>query len=250
MRFISIIGLITLSLFLHNEDMLKVCFYWVLILLLEGNIKRLPPINIIPYFIRMTMYFVIYGIPSFVEYIVGDKVIRKPNNSLVIIGCIVALFAFGAWLFLNRKILKVYFSKESIANTVYFEKHVLVLHIYNNIGAAFFEELFFRKYLLSVNISILIMLPISIILFFLSHWCLPWGASFTKRDTANQLFLAIVNGVLFLLTQSIIPCILLHLSLNMIQVVRLFLQLDRWHIRKSEYDKHLEDTVYDELTLQ
>lgn len=250
LRLLSFAALSALSLLIRSWEMERICLYWIIILFIEGNIKRITPLNKVFYFIRITLYFGIYGIPVFICYIKGkENTIAIQNTISIVIGVVIAFSVFLIWGIINRRALKLLLSRESVANTQYVDKHVIIFQIYNLIGAAFFEELFFRKYLLSTDISPIIMLPCSIILFFLSHYCLPWGDSFGKKDMSTQIGIGTCNGILYLITHSLIPCILLHLCINSAQIAFLALQFDRWHIRRQQYDKYLYESTYKELDL-
>ena len=251
LRFLSFASLIALSLLIRSWEMVRICLYWIIILFVEGNIKRITPRSKMLYFIRITLYFGIYGIPVFIYSIREEEnIIVIQDKKSIMLGVVIAFSVFLIWSFMNMRALRLLLSKESVANTKYVDRHVIIFQIYNLIGAAFFEELFFRKYLLSTDISPIIMLPCSTILFFLSHYSLPWGDSFGKKDMITQIGIGMCNGAIFLITKSAIPCILSHLCVNSVQIALLSLQFDRWHIRRQQYDKYLYGSVYKELDLK
>ena len=136
--------------------------------------------------------------------------------------------------------------------TKFIKKSYIYLRLYTIIGAAICEEVFFRGVILSLMAPIYILFPLSTALFILAHWTLPWGGLYKKRDLITEFFISIINGGIYFYSHTIIPGIILHLLINCTTNVDLFLQYDRWHLRKKHYDTialTLEQSIEDDLEI-
>ena len=216
----------------HRVLMFEMC--WPVYLVIFGNIRRLSSASKIQYFIRMTMYFLPFLLPT----IIYNDVFKYIKCSLEYIG--LSLVIFFCWIFLNRKSLKLMFSNEVIAYCQQQDKYTLTLMCYNLIGAAIAEELFFRQFILTLSLPTLHKIFFSITYFFLNHWLLPWSHNFSKKDYITQSVVASINVLLFLVSNSISPCIILHGLINSVQIAHIVKQYDRAYCNKEKYDKLLE----------
>lgn len=219
-------------------------FFWILNFILLGNIRRIQRESYCLYALRMSAYFIQYTFPAI---ICGFSIVW---NIRVAISLVVVAVCFALWCFWNKKLIILMFSKKIIATYSGASKFTLILDIYNRIGAAISEEMFFRYYILSLNIPVILRFSLSVLLFWLSHYLLPWSKDFKKNDYFNQISVGAISAILFLLTNSIILCILLHLLVNMGDIVRAILYFDRQYIHKQRYGELLDSsTCYPELDL-
>ena len=237
-RYFSI--LILIFLYICTNDKLALVFLvsWDIFILLTGNIRHLSVDNRLTYTIRMTLYFLPYALPKVLFVPILFEV-----NSQVLIYCVVAVSVFCTWLLLNLKVFKISLSDSVIAATAKEPKYTLFLRIYTTIGAAITEELFFRSFILSINAPIIILVIISSLYFMLSHYILPWRQVFTRRDHINQIFFGCINSILFILSGSILPSILLHLLVNLITVLKIARIYDRHYIRIDYFNSLMEKNV-------
>lgn len=253
-RLLSVLYLSILYLFIPTFQVFLIGTSWVFIQICMGNVKRVPKTPLVFYLIRMTLYFLPYIVPSVIVRSVAEKpcVVEAANGSVFTIGFAVVLVIYFAWLGCNLKSVRILVSKDYAIGAKYIKKSSVFLMLYTMIGAAICEELFFRKYLLSVDAPMYVMLPTSLCLFVLAHWTLPWGGMYRKNDLINEALIGIVNGVLFLVTKTVIPGMILHLLINLTTNANLFLLYDRWHLRKEYYDQvevASEQIISDELEL-
>lgn len=219
-------------------------FWWCVILVIMGNIRRLSYVNKMIYFVRMTLYFVIFALPSIIE-----KKIAFDINNRITFSLILVIIFFCIWLSFNLKSIKLVLSKQLIAESHKESRYVIILRIYNLLGAAICEEVFFRQYILSEGYPILIVCCISIIYFILSHWLLPWSNRFTKTDFFNQAIFSTMNVFIYIYSESILPCILLHIMMNSINIAKLVRTYDRHYRNVKKYDKLLVINNYPELDI-
>ena len=97
--------------------------------------------------------------------------------------------------------------------------------IYMQAGAAAGEEVFFRGFIIGylyVNGSLafsLFLVALSSILFFMNHFGLKWGASFSLYDCVIQIAFGAVSGALFIFSGSILPGVIMHLIYNSPHIV-------------------------------
>lgn len=236
-RLLSVLYLNVLFLFFPSFQVLLIGTSWVFLQICMGNVKRIPKTPLILYTIRMTLYFLPYIVPSIIVCAVTEKprAIEEIDRSVLLIGFAVVLVVYFFWLWGNLKKIRILVSKEYAIGTKYIKKSSIILMLYTTIGSAICEELFFRKYLLSVDLPIYIMLPTSICLFVLAHWTLPWGGVYNKNDFISEALIGIVNGVLFLVTRTVSLGISLHLLINLTTNANLFVLYDRWHLRPKYY---------------
>lgn len=229
---------------LDNSRFSVLSAWWALLLLIAGNVRRFDSKNKISYFIRITLYFLPYAFPALIAGNLSFSV-----DSRVLYSCAgVALF-FVIWLAFNLKPVKLTLSSQIIAESRKESRYRIILRIYSLVGAAICEELFFRQYILTIDSNILIPGTVSIVYFVLSHWLLPWSRQFSKNDYINQALFGGINVLAFILSGSVIPCMMLHILMNSIGIVRLAREYDRHYIRAEKYDRLLGPEEYPELDL-
>ena len=225
--------------------MLILVISWISLALLFGNIRHLSRGNKVSYTIRMTLYFLPYSVPAILFLSLSVDI-----NLLDLIGCVVALLVYMIWLCLNYKSIKTSLTKEIIARSPKIPKYTIFFRIFNSLGAAICEELFFRAFILSIAAPIVVLIILSTVLFTLSHYLLPWSSGFIKEDYINQTVIGFVCAVMFVVTGSIISCILLHLLMNTPTIIKELRCFDRHYIRKNKYDEITNRQVsMDELAI-
>lgn len=253
-RLLSVLCLSVLYLVFPTFQVFLIGTSWAFIQICMGNVKRIPKTPLVLYSIRMTLYFLPYIVPGIIVRAASKKpfVVEERNGSIFVIGIAVVAVIYFVWVGCNYKKIRILVSKDYAIVTKYIEKSSIFFMLYTMIGAAICEELFFRKYLLSVDAPMYVMLPTSVCLFVLAHWTLPWGGMYRKNDLINEVLIGIVNGVLFLVTKTVILGMILHLLINLTTNANMFLLYDRWHLRKKYYDKvevASEQIISDELEL-
>ncbi len=245
LRTLSVIVLTVIGVVCASRDMLFLAISWSSILVILGNVRRLSRNNKLAYFLRMTLYFLPYAIPSFFVYKPTDNFIQR-----TIICCGVSILVFVLWLCFNYHILRFSFSDIVVAGMKKESKYVLGLRVYNLIGAAICEELFFRYFILSLSLNIVIASIISISLFILSHYLLPWGENYKRKDLLNQFIFGSINIAMFVLSHSVLPCIMMHMFFNSINILKYLKSYERHYIKKDYYDKiQAEKLSYPELDI-
>lgn len=230
-KLLSILILALLFLIVPSAENVNSVIWWCLVLLLLGNIRKLNNRNKISYFCRMSLYFLPYSFPIIME---GKILLNLGNRTYIAIG--LAFLCFFVWLFVNYRSIQLMLSKHVIIEAYKESGYQIFLRIYNFIGAAISEELYFRQYILSLKNPLFINCLISIIYFILAHWLLPWSRKYSKRDFLNQGLIGTVNVFLFIWSKSVIPCIILHLLVNSPNIIRLIKIYDRYYLRPTRYD--------------
>lgn len=206
-----------------------------------GNIRRLSYTNNVTYFIRMTSYFAVYYIPFL---FIRDKVLLcvRFTNRVWVALFFVIMVTFLMFL-IERKEYQIWFSKYAVAALSYKTKYQIILTIYNLIGAVICEEFFFRGYIITMFNRYELKIIISALYFSLSHYLVPWSEGFSKCDYIKQIIIGVVNALLYIYTQSIIPCILMHLACNLSNILLECKRYERHFLKKSMYDKVLQENV-------
>lgn len=244
-RILSIVFLMILSILLKTIELYYFAISWITIILILGNIRRILGHKGIKYFVRMTLYFIPYAIPSF--FIGFDN---SQNYAKILMGSISSLIIGSTIIYLKKDSIKIYFSKDYIVMSPKKDKLIYFLIIYNLIGAVICEELYFRHFLITVLspykfISILL----SGIYFFLGHYILVWGSSFKKSDFFTQFIVGILSGTIYYFTKSIIPSIILHLILNAPNIILQIQCYNRHYCKKEYYDALEEKSIIDDLPI-
>lgn len=246
LRWITVLLLIILCYIFPNGLMGMLLLTWVSIQILLGNIKRISRRRKSLYFVRMTLYFLPYAVPFFMN----EKAYSTESSCRLALSFGLAIGIYALWFFSNYSSIKIMVSKEMIADSNYMDKHIILFLFYSQIGAAVCEELFFRGFILSIDAPMFLLLPASVYLFWLSHWGLEWGDRFSLRNSIEQISIGLFNGLLFCLSGSVLPCVLVHLLINITSNLDLVLKYDRWFFHKDKYDKILpNDSFIDELEL-
>jgi len=241
-RLLSVVTILVLYFWFEDIQIAIFLLSWIVIMLVMGNVRRLPPGKYFLDFTRMTLYFLPLAIPAFIFLEVNLAISVK-----VIPYILIAFLFFFIWFLFNYKKIKFSLSNQIIALSPKTSKFTLGMNIYNLIGAAFSEEIFFRLFLLSLPLPNIILFFLSCSYFILFHYTLPWGNSFKKEDFVNQFVLGALCALLFLFSGSIIPSIFLHILINSIYICRDIRCFDRHHIRRNYYDSLIssEETLND-----
>lgn len=214
-RFASIIFLAICSYIFPTSGFILLMLLWGCALLIIGNVKRIYSENIFVYSLRMSLYFIPYLSPL----LCTPLKIEWTSSKIVYVFFSIVVFVF--WTLINRKKLKILLSPNYYSLSNHYRRRTIILRIWCTIGSAIAEEIFFRQFILSLNCPIPLLLGISIFFFIISHWTLPWGNNFTKEDFINQLVIGTSSALLFLLSGSVLPCIVLHLLFNSVHVINL-----------------------------
>ena len=206
---LSIILCILIDNFFGKDNGL-LSFDWVMLILLVGNIKRIVPKNRLFLYIRCLAYFIIPGLLGLT--LAPIKVEKVSFFKLVI----VIIFMIALLL------IVLHHQKENIISQILrmeiakkrFKLHE-ILYITQVLGSSICEELFFRNGVINCFNIPLIGCFISTIYFPLSHWLLPWGNNYKRKDLINQALLAFINSMVYLWSENILFPILIHIICNL-----------------------------------
>lgn len=244
-RYLSIILSFLVAFILNSNKLHGFAFSWLIIIIVLGNVRRISNDNGFKYFIRMTLYFISYGIPSIL--LLGNS---HKNYDKVLIWAIVGLIVGITANLIKRKQIKVYLSETYVALSKKQDKSQYILMIYNLIGAAICEELYFRRFMIMTFYEYkYIAILFSTIYFLLSHYILIWGSDFQKNDFITQFFIGLISGIIYIFSDSVIPCIILHLMMNFPNIILQFKCYSRHYFKKEYYDKLLEENCEDDLPI-
>lgn len=208
--YLSILVLMIFNVNYHN--LVYFNFIWILYILLTGNILRVPKNRIDFKCVRYILYSILCYITIFFNSM-------KVNLNFNFIEELCA-FLFGMIiLLLERNKYKLMIKKQFILSMPKKEIDEYILKIIQIGYATVGEELLFRCYIMTLPLPMLIKCSISIIYFCLYHYITPWGNLFNSRDLLNQIIVSLLSIVLFLYSNSIVPSIILHLTINSIPML-------------------------------
>lgn len=208
--YLSILALMILNVNYHN--LVYFDFIWILYILLTGNILRIPKNRIDFKCVRYILYSILCYITLFLN---SMKVNLNFNFNEEF-----CAFLFGMIiLLLERNKYRLMINKQFILSIPKKEINEYILKIIQIVYATVGEELLFRCYIMTLPIPMLIKCSISVIYFCLYHYITPWGNLFNSRDLLNQIIVSLLSIILFLYTNSIVPSIILHLTINSIPIL-------------------------------
>lgn len=210
---------------------------WVLIILVSGNIRRIPCKNAFLYFIRISGYFIVDSFPLFLCPNLRKIFVINPQVILwiifaVMIGIIIRIR--------DLKEKKIVFSSFAVATLKHRKKSEIIIYIYGIFGAVFFEEVYFRGFLCNESNFFILRILISVFLFVISHYSLPWSNKFDKNDLFRQFYIGILNCMMLLLSRSIFPCIVLHFMCNLNSIIIEVLRYYRFYVNPEKYNNELQ----------
>ncbi|KAB3529860.1 CPBP family intramembrane glutamic endopeptidase [Alkaliphilus serpentinus] len=187
-------------------------FFWTMIIVFVGNAKRFYSEKNYGLFtvIRRSLYVIPYLLPLLTDFKLDIKC------DYLLFWCSLGLFIGVAFIAPKYKDWRIALSMDIIefsrkSSRVYYYTQVFML-----LGAAISEEIFFRNFIIGYTtqgywyISILL----SCVLFFLNHFGVKWNNGFKKYDYIVQITFALINSILYILSKSILPCIIAHVTYN------------------------------------
>lgn len=206
-RLLSIMSAFILCLAINNYYFL---FTWIIHLLIILNIRRINGKNMVTYALRISGYFAHLGIFSL--FYVKDFSTRNH----VVVSVIIMIFAIAVYFYRHLNEFRVKLSIPSISRATYkYSKSKYITLMYNQIGAAVCEELYFRLLLMKIfNGFQLYSILISAIFFVLFHYTLCWGNRFKTSAYIEQFIFGIVLATIFYLSHNIILSIIVHCIIN------------------------------------
>lgn len=210
----------------------EVVVTWCGIIVLEGNVKRINKNKPLLYFIRMTGYF----LPYLISYLLFRKT-RIILCAHLIVGCMFSVLVFCIWVYAYKNEIKIMLSDQIALDSIKAPKWAFAMRVYSVLGSAICEELYFRGFILELNMPTVAKIMISIIYFSLSHVVLPWGSLYKGKDVLNQLLIGSCSVVAFYIGKSIIPCVLLHLLINSITAIKHIKAYDRHYVHVRKYER-------------
>lgn len=183
---------------------------WILHLLVILNIRRIGGKNVLTYFIRVSGYFMHLGMFSLLYNrvkIVNDKI----GISLIIM--VISLIIYFYSHFNEFRIKLSIFNISRM--TIKYSKSKYLTLMYNQVGAAICEELYFRFLIIELfeklnYFSILI----SAVYFVLFHYTLNWGSKFKIREYMEQFIIGLILSTIYYLSKNIFLPILMHSLIN------------------------------------
>jgi len=216
--------------------------FWVVVILLYGNAKRVSSKTHTNAF--MVIRRLVFIVPLFLPILVVNF-----SMHYFISFHLWYLFASAALglAFLLPKIneYRLMLTKDFIILTSKpRSKTDNISDILLTIASVIGEEVFFRGFLIgylihsNTNTNALILIGISTLTFFMNHFGLKWGSSFSLYDCAIQIIFGIVSATFFILSGSIIPSIIIHFIYNLPHVAQSIVRL---YIPVTSYDIEIID---------
>jgi membrane protease YdiL (CAAX protease family) len=238
---LSVLLLIYLG-FVIDQHYLITLVFWVIIILSVGNAKRFYSDK---YFnlstiIRRSLYVFPFYIPMLFGYNPAFQSEDLFVFSLlgIFLGLLLILPKWNEW--------KIALSKDMIEFSRKQKRIEYFTEFYMLIGAAIGEELFFRNFIIGniQNSSYLLAIIFSSALFFLNHFGVKWYDSFKLYDYMIQIVFGFLSAILFILSNSIIPCILMHIIYNF---PLLLLSIKRYRFHYLNKKKPIPNTLEKEI---
>ena len=217
MLWTSAIVLVLLSYFVSNVFSV-IAFFWILRIIIVGNARYLffNKHESLFYYIRRSLYPISCLFPIVLDLQI--KLFVK-NVALwiclsIVLGICFILPKYKSWrLFLSADIIVLCPPKKK---NDYLSQMLLL------IAASISEEIFYRAFIIG-SLKGITPLPFSIVLscflFFLHHYGVKWNSQFTKYDYCVQILFALTSSMLFVLSGSILPSIVAHLTYNSMSIV-------------------------------
>jgi len=220
---------------------------WLANIFILGNVKRISVKSPIRYFVRISGYFLHLGIFAFMGYLtLGKTEYRNTITSVLFL-----IFILILNIYREYNVLRFKLSDVSIASMkVKYPKFRYILLIYNYIGAAICEELYFRYLIIEIfsRYGVYTIL-LSAVYFVLFHYTTLWGNSFKKSDYMRQLLFGIVFAALYFYSKNIFITIIGHLCLNIPQVYLMIKLYHRDFINPNYYRNLLLKDDLDDLLI-
>lgn len=202
--------MLTIMVILVDSLYIYLLLFWIVIQLINGNARRL-------YFNRCEQFFIfirrsLYIFPLWIPILFLDEI----SYSVSFIGLIITLILCTTYLYIKWSEIRIFSDKEYLKMTIDKTKFQYSMDVYTLLGAAISEEIFFRLFILEFyKNNIIFSMIISVILFWALHYCTKWGESFDVKDSINQIVFSIISVVLYVLFDSIIYSVIIHIMFNM-----------------------------------
>lgn len=205
-------------------EYLDILFYWVLTILIIGNVRRLfyKPYENYLFVIRRSLYVIPFFLPLFKE--AKLDFLNTASGSWVALGILLGI----SCILPKWKDWRIALSKDFIPFNTYQSSWKRVYIIIILCAVPFAEEYFFRYFIIETAPSSRIALNIflSAFLFFLSHYGTKWSSSsFSIYDFLIQFVFGLLSALLFVFSHSLIPSILAHLIYNSPHVINNMLNI-------------------------
>lgn len=242
--FIVSIVILTSIVWATKVQSMEIIVSWCVIIVLVGNVKRINNNTPLLYFIRMTGYFLPYLVPYL---LFGEKpiILCAP----LIEGCIFSVFAFCIWVYAHNDEIKVMLSDQLALDSIKAPRWAFAMRVYSVLGSAICEELYFRGFILGLNMPNFAKIMISIIYFSLSHVVLPWGNLYKAKDVLSQLLIGSCSVVAFYIGKCTIPCVLLHMLINSITAIKHIKAYDRHYGHIEKYERLQNGSLFGDKEL-
>lgn len=194
-----------------NPNFLQLLIFWLLIIIVNGNAKRVYSNKYIKlsFAIRRSLYVIPLFLPLAIFKV---DIIASRLFTDIFIGIIIGLIFLSPkvneWkLLLNNEFIALSSKRHKIS---YFSETLMLL-----LGAIG-EEIFFRAYIIGQinNGNGLLAITTSTCLFFLHHFGLKWGNEFTFYDYIIEISFGLVSSLIYLYTGSIIITVFMHIIYN------------------------------------
>lgn len=235
LNWLSILFLSALA-YRYNDAYLPILFFWTMLIIIIGNARRIQTKKLSTYVfcVRRSMYVVPLFIVLLFNYDVNE-VYDVSNISLLtwlILGLTLGIITFlpklNTW--------KIFLSEDFILLTSKKKAIDYLTMVYVLVGGAIGEEVFFRMFIIGSTLesSIKISIAISTFLFFLYHFGSKWSYKFEYYDYLVQILFGILSGLLYFLSNSILPSILAHLVYNSPHVILNLKSYYVFYIKKGE----------------
>lgn len=214
LQWFTVILLSVLSYF-KGTSYLIVLIFWVINILIVGNARRIHSKTGLGLgmLLRRSLYLIPLLFPALFGFEFMLTPVRMNIPALILIGLTVGALSvapkYKDWQLLLSYDMIDYFQKKK---SKFSYCTMLLLYIL----APLCEEYFFRNFIISRTMDTIgpFAIILSAFLFFLHHFGVKWSSKFKKYDFIIQIIFGLISGVMFYFSESIIPCIIAHLTYN------------------------------------
>lgn len=234
---------ITIANVIYKGELNLLGVSWVLHLWMLWNVKRIPKTNIPSRILRSLCYY-IFPLLYILYYVFWENEGERKANDLLFF-CVVAIMISLIYFYINRKKFKILLSDFYLSSGQKLDNLEFVSQISLLFFGAIIEELYFRYVIINLTESFLIVgITLSVMLFICQHKGTSWGELFTLKDVVIQVSESLISIFLLLISNSILPSLILHILFNSPHILSYFKRYKLQQNYKDSYE--LSDPFFDD----
>lgn len=209
----TVLIFLTLGIF-YGISFVIIGLFWVIdYIITMNNTYILSSNSTYSYIIKKNIYLLSLIIPLFFNY----KIYFITSMYSFVMWTIICTVCSILLLIPKIRLYRIYLSNFMISRTQETEKIDIAINIFTLLFTPFFEEYFYRNFIISMSMASLggYSILLSAYLFIIHHFKVRWSSQYTKYDYLIQLIFGICSGAVYYFSHSIVPCIVGHYIYNM-----------------------------------